>query len=401
MRIIESKRAVRSKFEDYEKILQTIPALMGDANGVVSVPGQTNYVYAREMSGNTIVVWNTNVPLIANLAIKIGVLEGRLQVVSIRDSYYNFLMAKTPPHGSTHSYLSGATDITNIYAEQFMPWYASTKSGSPFTVTIRKKVSYSDGSWVVNGTEDLDLSSYIPVSGTDALYLLITLSEVGVLTVTEGSPVTNKAALTLSDIPSVPAGHIPLWAVILYVGQSAITRNFSNPDYLDLRFARSNTHSSLHAVGGIDSLFPADPGSDQYLKWNNTTNEFEFDSPTGSGDVVGPAGAVNGNLAVFDGVTGKLLKDGGSPSSGSAPQTDQSGGTGDTYGVLAGAINGSNALFTVSLGSYTSGKLLVYRNGLLQTQGSAEDWVETTPASGTFTFNSAPKTGDLITVVYN
>lgn len=31
----------------------------------------------------------------------------------------------------------------------------------------------------------------------------------------------------------------------------------------------------------------------------------------GTGDVVGPAGAVDNNIAVFDGVTGKLIKDGG------------------------------------------------------------------------------------------
>jgi len=30
-----------------------------------------------------------------------------------------------------------------------------------------------------------------------------------------------------------------------------------------------------------------------------------------TGDVVGPASAVDGNLAVFDGVTGKLIRDGG------------------------------------------------------------------------------------------
>lgn len=33
----------------------------------------------------------------------------------------------------------------------------------------------------------------------------------------------------------------------------------------------------------------------------------------GSGDVVGPASAVNNNMAVFDGTTGKLIKDGGAP----------------------------------------------------------------------------------------
>jgi hypothetical protein len=38
----------------------------------------------------------------------------------------------------------------------------------------------------------------------------------------------------------------------------------------------------------------------------------------GSGNVVGPVSAVNGNLAVFDGTTGKIIKDGGSPSGGAS-----------------------------------------------------------------------------------
>ena len=43
---------------------------------------------------------------------------------------------------------------------------------------------------------------------------------------------------------------------------------------------------------------------------------------------------------------------------------------------------------------------MVYLNGQLQIQGSSEDWVETTPTSGTFTFAIAPITGDEITVSY-
>lgn len=40
---------------------------------------------------------------------------------------------------------------------------------------------------------------------------------------------------------------------------------------------------------------------------------------SGSGDVVGPASAADGHLAVFDGTTGKLIKDGGAvPSGGGA-----------------------------------------------------------------------------------
>lgn len=81
-------------------------------------------------------------------------------------------------------------------------------------------------------------------------------------------------------------------------------------------------------------------------------------------------------------------------------QIDSSGGTGDSYGILGGSVNGSNTTFTVSLGSYITGSLEISLNGQVQTQGSAEDWVETTPASGTFDFNIAPEAGDIIIVKY-
>ncbi len=47
-------------------------------------------------------------------------------------------------------------------------------------------------------------------------------------------------------------------------------------------------------------------------------------TPTGTGDVVGPASATNSNLASYDNATGKLLKD-----SGVAPSTDNALGTSD------------------------------------------------------------------------
>lgn len=81
-------------------------------------------------------------------------------------------------------------------------------------------------------------------------------------------------------------------------------------------------------------------------------------------------------------------------------QIDCSGGTGDTYGILGGSVDGSNTTFTVSLGSYVSGSLEVQLNGQLLTQGSAEDWEETTPASGTFTLSIAPEIGDILIVKY-
>jgi hypothetical protein len=90
---------------------------------------------------------------------------------------------------------------------------------------------------------------------------------------------------------------------------------------------------------------------------------------------------------------------GGSNTYLNSTKIDQTPASG-TYGTLAGTVNGSNALFTVSNGSYATGTLVVELNGQTQTQGSSYDWVETTPGSGTFTFNVAPPTGSTVLAYY-
>lgn len=80
-------------------------------------------------------------------------------------------------------------------------------------------------------------------------------------------------------------------------------------------------------------------------------------------------------------------------------QIDQTPASG-TYGTLAGTVNGSNAIFTVSNNAYVTGSLMVFLNGQEQTQGGSNDWTETTPASGTFTFVTAPPSGSILQAAY-
>lgn len=74
----------------------------------------------------------------------------------------------------------------------------------------------------------------------------------------------------------------------------------------------------------------------------------------------------------------------------------------DTYnGTLAGAVNGSNKVFTVSEGSYTAGKLAVTWNG--KSLIKVLEFAETNPAIGTFTLTEAPDIGspdDIIQAIY-
>lgn len=62
-----------------------------------------------------------------------------------------------------------------------------------------------------------------------------------------------------------------------------------------------------------------------------------------------------------------------------------------------GTINGSTTLFTAAR-AYIGGSLQVWLNGLLQTPTT--DYAETSPAAGTFTFTTAPLTGDILRISY-
>ena len=93
-----------------------------------------------------------------------------------------------------------------------------------------------------------------------------------------------------------------------------------------------------------------------------------------------------------------------------APTWDTPAGGGNTYfnnwrfaqsgtsnfEALTGTINGSNTTFTVPGGAYVAGKLFVYLNNIPYTDGITE----TTPASGIFNFDTAPTTGDIVTVFF-
>jgi len=102
------------------------------------------------------------------------------------------------------------------------------------------------------------------------------------------------------------------------------------------------------AIAGTDVDPDIAPEDGQVLTWDDYNEQWIADDPTGgieeapidstpysrqdagwvaaagTGDVVGPAEAVDGHIAVFDTETGKLIKDGGPPAGG-----------GDVYGDAA------------------------------------------------------------------
>ncbi len=83
--------------------------------------------------------------------------------------------------------------------------------------------------------------------------------------------------------------------------------------------------------------------------------------PGTDGNVVGPNSATDGHLAVFDGVTGKLIKDGGAPAAGSVTAVSiatangfsgsSTGGATPALTIVAGAITPTSFGIAVPLGA--------------------------------------------------
>jgi len=60
--------------------------------------------------------------------------------------------------------------------------------------------------------------------------------------------------------------------------------------------------------------------------------------------------------------------------------------------------NGTITVFTVD-NNFVTDKEMVFKNGLMMKRGASDDY-QTTPASATVTFNTAPQTGDMILIAY-
>lgn len=78
--------------------------------------------------------------------------------------------------------------------------------------------------------------------------------------------------------------------------------------YLELGPSGTRTTIQAGNFGDVTINLPqADGSSGQFLQTDGAGN-WSWSSPSGSGDVVGPASSVNSDVALFDGTSGKLLK---------------------------------------------------------------------------------------------
>lgn len=243
---------------------------LGNGLGTVST-GVDGMVYVR-VGPKIEVALCTSTPRINNLLVWVGETEenpGILQVLGERKASAMADSDRVPAvqaHANTHEYLGpgagGGTDVLRVQLGQFMPLRVYAYSG--MTVAVYPGiVKTSTGRVLVANTNVygkpiptlIDLTAYRPLTGGNALYILISLSSAGALTLTSG----DEAALTdltTADIPNGPDGTLyELAAVRLRAGQEAISENREGTDIVDLRFPMHHRHEAGELIdASLDSL---------------------------------------------------------------------------------------------------------------------------------------------------
>lgn len=155
--------------------------------------------------------------------------------------------------------------------------------------------------------------------------------------------------LVISDSTNAQPGS-PANGDIYIITGAATGTQWATFDEFDLAIFMGGTWYAFAPVQGIVVNIAG-----TLKRWNGTAY-VNAATGAGTGDVVGPASSTDGNLAVFDGATGKLLKDGGpaasavldvtSPANSSGTVTLDFGGKSRYAGAITLAANVTTLAFS-------------------------------------------------------
>jgi hypothetical protein len=155
------------------------------------------------------------------------------------------------------------------------------------------------------------------------------------------NPYASKTANYVLASPNGSAG-VPTFRALVAADIPTLNQNTTGTA---ASIASGTANQLLYQSGANTTTFATAPTvSNTYLKWNGTT--FAWDTPSGSGDVVGPSSAVDSQIALFDSTTGKLIK-----------AATTTGLLKASSGVIAAATSGTD------YAPATSGTSILYGNG--------------------------------------
>lgn len=233
---MKSSQRIRQTLARYQRKPVTQQGILGNAVGEIAVPNRTDYVYVRVAGLGTISIYNKRVPLILDLPVDIGYdpLEPKnFQVLNIhrypQGGGRKLADVSTILHGKTHNW--AGIDPVFIEKRQIMPLRPTPMGGMSIYVT--REVTYYDNEAVRITGQQLDLSSYVPATGSWMVLLYKDTDEL--IKVSTGGVLRDIFSLSLDDAPQVYPGTVPIALVRLYGGQTGIAEGYQDTDLIDVR----------------------------------------------------------------------------------------------------------------------------------------------------------------------
>ena len=257
-----------------QDILASFPALLGNGQGIVDVPGEVNKVFVRvadqvqEVRCTRLTVRIDWLPIIVGTTAEepnvTQVLSANLGVLNAM----GYALGTVTSHALTHQLWAtdGGTDPIYLQGYQILPGRLGPVATS-VSVTVYPFILYVNDQWQEIGNVTLSLSAQVPATAGKCRMVLISVDTSGDLVQTAGSEVDLASLAPLTDTPQPPAGtKIVLGAVRCYQGQTKTQMGRQNKDILDLRwFVAYHTHDAVEvgiANVKLDDLAVPDDNTD-------------------------------------------------------------------------------------------------------------------------------------------
>jgi len=248
------------RYKKFQDAIQTRPARIGRNDGIISA-GTTGYmIWITYFDGTQEKVLNQRIPNEYGKLVLVGFdpihFPTRKQVLALWDVYPEAQWAGGGEHQDTHQW--GGADPLWVHGEQFLPALVVPVAGS-LKVQIYPIALLGAASWkLFYSITEIDVTSHLPANGYR--YSLLVMDSTGAFTLRDGSIVVARNLLVDAVIPIPSSGDNVLAALVLYAGQTEISKRTGYSDILDLRF--SNPLVTAAAIDGdaLPNMSPTKKG---------------------------------------------------------------------------------------------------------------------------------------------